>query len=301
MVRIATASPIGHFWPRVSSRSPRLEPPLARISGSRRRDYASRLLARIRSTDRRQLALEKTSRARTCMGAAVSPAAATAEVDSADGLGPGGLDPVRRGGRFVVARARLRPAERSGDVPDGNGDDAVGIPARELVLWKVLAEPGDRVLVGLVVGPHVEVARRGIHAEPLELADDRLVLGPPAGQLVGPLDGGLQQVERHIRPFRLEVRVFFPALVVALDEALVERPAVAAGIGEVIVGVHAGEHALGVVLADRMGRHAEGDGARDLHFVEQAVAERLLVEGDVIATRVAITSPSTSRRSATAC
>src|SRR5258708_17519917 len=132
LVRIAPASPIGQFWPRVSSRSPRLEAPLARISGSRRRDYASRLLARIRSTDRRQLALEKTSRARTCMGAAVSPAAAPAEVDSADGLGPGGLDPVRRGGRFVVARVQLPAGEWSGGVPGGQCGDAGGSPAPAL-------------------------------------------------------------------------------------------------------------------------------------------------------------------------
>jgi hypothetical protein len=43
------------------------------------------------------------------------------------------------------------------------------------MLRKVLADPGDRVLVGLMVGPHIEIARRGIHPEALELTDDRLV------------------------------------------------------------------------------------------------------------------------------
>src|ERR1700746_7298 len=106
---------------------------------------------------------------------------------SPDRLRPGGLDPVRRRGRLVVGRAGLRPAERCGDVPDRNGDDPGRIPARELIIGKVLAEPGDRVLVGLVVGPHVEIARWRIYAEALELANDRFVLGPAAGQLVGPL------------------------------------------------------------------------------------------------------------------
>src|ERR1700680_4213746 len=110
-------------------------------------------------------------------------------------LRPGGLDPVRRRGRLVVGRAWLRPTERRRDVPDRNGDDPVRIPAGELILWKVLAEPGDRVLVGLVVGPHVEIARWGIHPEALELAYDRLVLRPPASQLVGPIDGGFEEVE----------------------------------------------------------------------------------------------------------
>src|SRR6266478_8670439 len=210
-------------------------PPPSRTAGSRSRDTAS-------CNYRRQEPSRPFCEGATGFKAPSSP----------DYLGPGGLDPVRCRGRLVVGRAGLRPAERCGDVPDRNGDDPARIPARELILGKVLAEPGDRVLVGLVVGPHVEIARWRIDAEALELADDRFVVGPAAGQLVGPLDGGFQQVERHIFTLRLEVGVLVPALEVTLDEALVQRPAVAARIGEVIIGVDPGEHALGVILADRM-------------------------------------------------
>src|SRR6516164_438027 len=80
------------------------------------------------------------------------------EPKSGSHLRPSGLDPVRRGGRFVVALARLRPVRRRRDVADRNGNDAVEIPDREGVVRDVLAEPGDRVLVALViVGPDVEI------------------------------------------------------------------------------------------------------------------------------------------------
>src|SRR5438270_1497772 len=158
---------------------------------------------------------------------------------SADGFGPGLLDPIRRRGRFIVALAWLWPIGRCGDVADRNGDYAIRIPAHERIFRVVLAEPGDRVLIALViVGTNIEIARGRIHAEPFELADDRLVLRPSAGVLVGALDGGLEHVQGHIGAFRLEVRVFVPALEVALDECLVQRPAVAAGIREIIVGLN---------------------------------------------------------------
>jgi hypothetical protein len=51
----------------------------------------------------------------------------------------------------------------------------------------------------------------------------------------------------------------------------------------VIVGVDAGEHAFGVILAQRMGRHAESERGRDLHLLEQPVAQRLLVPGHIVA------------------
>src|SRR6266852_1713523 len=79
---------------------------------------------------------------------------------------PIGFDPVGRRGGLVVTCAWLRPADRGGDVPDRDGDDPVEIPGGELVPWDVFAESGDRVGVGLVVGPHVGIASRGIHAEP---------------------------------------------------------------------------------------------------------------------------------------
>src|SRR6478672_8921997 len=98
-------------------------------------------------------------------------------------LGPSLLDPVGGSSRLVVPFAGLRPIRRRGDVADRNGNDPVGIPARERIVGQVLAESGHRVLIALVVvGTDVEVARRGIHAEAFELADDRLVLWPAAGE-----------------------------------------------------------------------------------------------------------------------
>src|SRR5262249_50187413 len=149
--------------------------------------------------------------------------------NSARRLGPSLLDPVGGSGRLVVPFAGLGPIPWRGDVANGNSDDPVGVPGRERVIRQVFAEPGHRVLIALVVvGPDVDVARGRIHAEAFELADDRLVLRPAAGELVGALDGGLEHVQRHIRAFRLEVRIFVPTLVVALDERLVQLPAVAA-------------------------------------------------------------------------
>src|SRR6516162_11703425 len=148
-------------------------------------------------------------------GAVGVVATLTSKRNSAHGLGPSLLDPIGRGRRLVVPFAGLRPIPRRGDVANRNGDDPAGVPGRERVIRQVLAESGDRVLVPLVViGPDVDITRRGIHAEALELADDRLVLRPAAGELVGTLDGGLEHVQRHIGAFRLEVRVFVPALVV---------------------------------------------------------------------------------------
>src|SRR5499427_35196 len=173
-------------------------------------------------------------------GAVVIVAMLASERSLTGCLGPSLLDPVGGGGRLVVPFAGLRPIPRRRDVADRNGNDPVGIPARERIVGEVLAESGHRVLIALVVvGTDVDVARRRIHAEAFELADDCLVLRPAGGELVGALDGGLEHVERDIRAFRLEVRIFVPPLVVALDERLVERPAVAARIGEVVVGVHA--------------------------------------------------------------
>src|SRR6266436_7118049 len=243
MVRIATSRLSGHPGVRIAS------PASRRVAANVRDKPAARLpwplvhggsCVRRRSKPPRSVA-----RAREFSSTYAS------RTGSHGCLRPGGLDPVRSRGRLVMGRTRLWPAERCRDVADRNGDDPIRIPAGKLVLWKVLAEPGDRVLVGLVVGPHVEIARRGIHAEALELADDRLVLGPPANQLVGSIDGGFEEVERDVRSFRLEIRVLLPPLVVALHKALVQRPAVAARIGEVIVGMHTGQHTLRVILADR--------------------------------------------------
>src|SRR5437667_42039 len=122
------------------------------------------------------------------------------------------------------APARNGPDLRASKPVDQASRPFVRIP--NTALGQLSPTKTDRARVGLVVGPHVAIARWGIHAEALELADDRLVLGPAAGQLVGPVDGGLQQIQRHIGAFRLEVRILVPAFVVALDEALVQRPAV---------------------------------------------------------------------------
>src|SRR6266446_5308475 len=223
MVRIATSRLSGHPGARIAS------PASRRVAASVRDKPAATHYPGRSFTEARNTIFASSSPIKPPApgrpGAGVSSAYAR-RLGSHGCLRPGGLDPVRSRGRLVVGSARLWPAERRRDVADRNRDDPVRIPGGELVLRQVLAEPGHRVLVGLVVGPHVEIARRGIHAESLELADDRLVLGPPAGKLVRSLYRRFKEVERHIRPFRLEVRVLLPALVVALDEALVQWPAV---------------------------------------------------------------------------
>src|SRR5215510_4772808 len=106
---------------------------------------------------------------------------------SAHCLRPSLLDPVGRRGRLVMAMARLRPIGRSGDVTNRDGDDPILIPGHERIFRIVLGEPGDRVLVTLVVvRPDVQITRRCIEPETLELADDHLVIGPTADQLVCP-------------------------------------------------------------------------------------------------------------------
>ena len=72
-------------------------------------------------------------------------------------------------------------------------------------------------------------------------------------------------------------------MIVALDERVVDRPASLGREREEVVGVAAGEHALGVVLADGVRLAAEGQRGGDLHLVEQAVAQGLLVERHVVA------------------
>jgi len=174
------------------------------------------------------------------------------------------LPPVGRSGRLVVAMAGLGPIPRRRDVADRDRDDPIGIPGHERILRIALAEPGDRVLVALViVGPDVEITRRGVEPEALELADDRLVVRPAAGQLGGPFDGGLQHVQRDVRAFGLEVRILAVALVILLDDRFVVGPLVAAGVREMVVAVAAGAiAALAAELADglRAQRTLEVDG-----------------------------------------
>ena len=119
--------------------------------------------------------------------------------------------------------------------------------------------------------------------EALELTDDGVIVGPAAHELVRLLDRRLQHVERGVGALGLEVRVLLPLVVVLLDELGIERPAVGRRVVEVVVGVHARDGALRVVLADRVRGHAEGDGARELHLLEHVVAQGLLVHGHVVA------------------
>ena len=49
-----------------------------------------------------------------------------------------------------------------------------------------------------------------------------------------------------------------------------------------IVGVHPGQDARGMIRADRVGFPAEGERGGDLHLVEQPVPEGLLVERRVV-------------------
>src|SRR5439155_5688026 len=93
---------------------------------------------------------------------------------------PGLVDPGI--GRGWLA---LRPSRRRGDVADGDGDDAGRVEDGERIVRHVLAEAGDRVLVALVVvGADVDVAAGPGNHHSLELADDRVVIGPSAHQLV---------------------------------------------------------------------------------------------------------------------
>src|SRR2546430_15363192 len=141
-----------------------------------------------------------------------------------------------------------------------------------------------RSLVTLViVGAEIEIARRSIDSRPLEHRDDGLVVGPAADELVRLFHRLLVEIERSVGAVGLEARILLPALVVALDEALVDRPALRGRVEEVIVRMHAGQHAVGVILADRVRGAAEGERGGDFHLVEQPVAKRLLVERDVIA------------------
>src|SRR5256886_10194385 len=127
-----------------------------------------------------------------------------------------------------------------------------------------------RSLVTLViVGAEIEIARRSIDSRSLEHRDDRLVVGPAADELVRLFHRLLVEIERGVGAVGLEARILLPALVVALDEALVDRPALRGRIEKVIVRVHAGQHALGVVLADRVPVSAEAQPAGGLRPVEQ--------------------------------
>src|SRR5262249_12675133 len=162
-------------------------------------------------------------------------------------------DPVGCRGRLVVRRSWLWPIRWGGDVADRDRDDPVGVPYRERIIGEVLAEPDHGILVALmIVGAGIDVTGGGVEPEPVQLTDDRVVFGPAAGQFVGALDCVLEHVERGIGAFSLEVRILVPALVVAANKGFVDRPAVAARVGEVIIGVDTGEDTFGVVLADRV-------------------------------------------------
>ena len=135
----------------------------------------------------------------------------------------------------------------------------------------------------MIVGPDVEVAGRRIHPHAFEHADDDVVLRPAAHKVVGFLDGGLKQVKRRISAIRLEARIFVPALLIALNEPVVGRPEPFGRMLEEIVCVHAGQYALGVILADGVRRPTEGQRGGDLHLIEQAVAQGLFVERHIVA------------------
>src|SRR5262249_19635776 len=111
--------------------------------------------------------------------------------------GPGLVDP---GVRPRVFARRRRPAGRRRDVADRDRDDAIRIQDLERIVGRVHAEPGHRVLVALViVGTDVEIPRRTRDRRAFELADDGVVVGPPARQLVRLLDGLLEQVKCRVR------------------------------------------------------------------------------------------------------
>src|SRR5258708_12164245 len=169
---------------------------------------------------------------------------------------PAPLRALRRRPSLIDTRRRrcrlaLRPARRRVDVPDRYGDDPIRIEDRERVLGHVLAEAGDRVLVALVVvGADVDVSARTGDHHALDLTDDRVLVRPAAAQLVRLLDGRFQDIGRSVGAFRLEVGILVELRVVLLDKRLVDRPAVPGRIAEMVVGVHAGEDALRMVLPD---------------------------------------------------
>src|SRR3989441_997477 len=94
---------------------------------------------------------------------------------------PRGLDPVHRRGGVVVALAGLGPVGRRGHLADGDGHDALGIPHGERIVREILAEADLDVLVRTMVFlANRHEAGGPLDAEPLELLDDRVVLGPGA-------------------------------------------------------------------------------------------------------------------------
>src|SRR5262249_29722947 len=64
------------------------------------------------------------------------------------GLGPGLLDPVHGGGGIVVPLPGLRPRGRRRHRGHRHRDDALGVPDRERIVGKVLAEADLDVLEG---------------------------------------------------------------------------------------------------------------------------------------------------------
>src|ERR1700730_6103357 len=167
MVRIATRPPFWKSWHRNRGRGG-ADPPshgirVSAASGGRIR--RARTLGQWGTFPSRPTALKTAVPVLTVRGDFLHDEARPA--GSGGRFGPGRLDPIRRRSRFVMARAGFRPAHRRSDVADRNGDDAVRIPRRELVSRQIFAEAGHRVLVGLGVGAHVEIARWGIHAEAL--------------------------------------------------------------------------------------------------------------------------------------
>src|SRR6266481_8953883 len=161
---------------------------------------------------------------------------------------PGLIDPGIGRGRLA-----LGPAGRRRDVPDRDGDDPGRIEDRERVLGDVLAEPGDRVLVTLVVvWTDVDVPAWPREHHALDLRDDGVVVRPAAGELVRLLDSRPEDMRCGVGAFGLEVRVLVELGLVLLHERLVERPAVSGRVAEVVVGVDAGEDALRMILPDRL-------------------------------------------------
>src|SRR2546422_6055414 len=194
-------------------------------------------------------------------------------------LWPGLLDPGVRGRGFPLGQSGWRR-----DVANRDRDHPAGIQDQERKVLFVVREPGDRILVCLVViGADLNVSGRRLPGEAFQFVNDRVIVRPPAGQPVGAFDSQTKHLQRRVRALRLEVRVFLPAIVVLAHEEVVDRPLVARREIPVVISVYTGNDALRMVLADGMGRVPEGDRAGELQFLEQPLAQRLLVEGDVVA------------------
>src|SRR5215813_13945643 len=90
-------------------------------------------------------------------------------------LRPSLLDPIVSRRWIVMSVAGLGPVRRRRDVANRNSDHPCRVEDLERIGIHVLAEPGDGVVIALVViGADVEIPARGLKIHTFQLADDHL-------------------------------------------------------------------------------------------------------------------------------